>query len=283
MKIIRFQDPAGRVHTGALQPDGTALRMEGDIFHDFALTDQKLAVGKLLCPLIPTAILCIGLNYRRHAQETKARVPDHPVVFMKNPASVQNPGDPIVLPRYMLSTQVDYECELAVVIGKRGKNVRATQALDYVLGFTASNDVSARDWQIQRGGSQWCRGKSFDTFCPLGPMLITPDELGDPNALAIETRVNGQILQRSNTSDMIFKIAELIEFLSGSTTLLPGTVILTGTPEGVGMARRPPRWLVPGDTVEIQIEKIGILRSPVREERTPKNKPGRARQNTEPR
>ncbi len=268
MKIIRFQSSTGQVHIGALQPDGTALRMEGDILSHFTLTDQKLAVGKLLCPVVPSAILCIGLNYRRHAAETKARIPDYPVVFMKNPASIQNPADPIQLPQHRVSTQVDYECELAVVIGKRAKNVPAAQALDYVLGLTAANDVSARDWQIQWGGSQWCRGKSFDTFCPLGPVLITPDELGDPNTLGIETRVNGQILQQSNTADMIFKIPQLIEFLSGSTTLLPGTVILTGTPEGVGMARKPPRWLVAGDRVEIELEKIGVLENPVVAEKT---------------
>ena len=266
MKIIRFQDSVGQIHTGSPTPDGTAWRIEGDIFANFTVTKQQLAIGKLLCPIIPSAIVCVGLNYRRHAVETNSRIPDHPVVFLKNPASIQNPDDPIELPRYMASTQVDYECELAVVIGKRAKNVPSAQAMDYVLGFTAANDVSARDWQIQRGGSQWCRGKSFDTFCPLGPAIVTPDELGDPNALAIETRVNGQILQQSNTADMIFKVAELIEFLSGSATLLPGTVILTGTPEGVGMARHPPRWLVAGDSVEVRIEKIGTLKNPVVEE-----------------
>lgn len=267
MKIIRFEDSAGYIQTGALQPDGTALRLEGDIFGKFAPTRQKLAVAKLLCPVVPTVILCIGLNYRRHAAETKTPLPEYPVLFLKNPSSMQNPEDPIELPRCLASSQVDYEAELAVVIGKQAKNVRAAHALDYVLGFTAANDVSARDWQIRRGGTQWCRGKSFDTFCPLGPALVTPDELGDPNRLVIQTQVNGQILQQSNTADMIFHVPELIEFLSGSTTLLPGTVILTGTPEGVGMARQPPRWLVARDIVEIQIEKIGVLRNPVIEEK----------------
>ncbi len=263
MKIIRFQDSAGQIHTGSLEPDGRALRIEGNIFANFTVTHETLTVGKLLCPLLPRAILCIGLNYHRHALETNSRIADYPIVFMKNAASIQNPHDPIELPRHTAGTQVDYECELGVVIGKRAKNVSAARALDYVLGFTAANDVSARDWQLKWGGSQWCRGKSFDTFCPLGPAIVTPDELGDPNTLTIETRVNGQILQRSNTADMIFAVTELIEFLSYSTTLLPGTVILTGTPEGVGMARHPPRWLLAGDTVEVRIDKIGILINPV--------------------
>ena len=141
---------------------------------------------------------------------------------------------------------------------------RPDDALDYVLGYTCANDVSARDWQIKRGGSQWSRGKTFDTFAPLGPALVTPEDIPDPNALRIQTRLNGEVVQDSNTSDMIFNVREIIAFLSGSTTLLPGTVILTGTPQGVGMARTPPRWLVPGDEVTIEIEKIGALTNPRR-------------------
>ncbi len=140
---------------------------------------------------------------------------------------------------------------------------RPQDALDYVLGYTCANDVSARDWQIKRGGSQWCRGKTFDTFAPLGPVLVTPEDIPNPNALRITTRLNGEVVQDSNTSDMIFDVRELIAFLSGSTTLLPGTVILTGTPEGVGMARTPPRWLAPGDEVSVEIERIGTLTNPV--------------------
>jgi 2-keto-4-pentenoate hydratase/2-oxohepta-3-ene-1,7-dioic acid hydratase in catechol pathway len=161
------------------------------------------------------------------------------------------------------SEKVDYECELAVVIGKTCKNVSRTKALEYVLGYTCGNDVSARDWQLERSGGQWCRGKSFDTFAPLGPCLATPDELPCPLALRIRTEVNGETLQDWNTSDMIFDVPALIEFLSGSTTLLPGTVILTGTPHGVGMARTPPRWLRPGDVVSVEIEGIGRLTNPV--------------------
>ena len=162
---------------------------------------------------------------------------------MKSPAAVQNPGDPIQLPRHLRSDEVDYECELAVVIGRPCKNVSRDRALEYVLGYTCANDVSARDWQGKWGGSQWCRGKTFDTFAPLGPCLVTPDEIPNPNALAIKLDVNGEVLQDWNTDDMIFDVPTLIEFLSGSTTLLPGTVILTGTPHGVGFARKPPRWL----------------------------------------
>jgi 2-keto-4-pentenoate hydratase/2-oxohepta-3-ene-1,7-dioic acid hydratase in catechol pathway len=216
-------------------------------------------------PPIP-AIFCIGLNYRRHAEETKAKRPEFPIVFMKSPASVIGPGEPILLPRHLRSDEVDYECELAVIIGERCKNVAKADALRYVLGYTCANDVSARDWQKQWGGSQWCRGKTFDTFCPLGPRLVPASEISNPNGLKIRTIVSGEVLQDWNTGDMIFDVPTLIEFLSGSTTLLPGTVILTGTPHGVGMARTPPRWLKPGDTVTVEIEKIGSLTNPVIEE-----------------
>jgi len=156
-----------------------------------------------------------------------------------------------------------------VVIGRACKNVRREEALDYVLGYTCANDVSARDWQIKWGGSQWCRGKTFDTFAPMGPCLVTPEEIPNPNALAIHTILNGETVQDWNTNDMIFDVPRIIEFLSGSTTLLPGTVILTGTPQGVGMARKPPLWLKPGDEVTVEIEGIGRLTNPVEEEAVP--------------
>jgi 2-keto-4-pentenoate hydratase/2-oxohepta-3-ene-1,7-dioic acid hydratase in catechol pathway len=155
---------------------------------------------------------------------------------------------------------------LAVVIGRECKNVRRQNALDYVLGYTCGNDVSARDWQAQWGGGQWCRGKTFDTFCPLGPCLVTADEIPNPNQLKIKTILNGQAMQDWTTEDMIFDVPTLIEFLSGSTTLRPGTVIMTGTPHGVGFARTPPVWLKPGDEVTVEIEKIGRLTNPVVEE-----------------
>lgn len=162
------------------------------------------------------------------------------------------------------SDKVDYEVELAVVIGQRAKNVARAQALSYVAGYTVANDVSARDWQLERGGGQWSRGKSFDTFCPLGPALVTPDEIPDPQNLQVKTVLNGQTMQDWNTRDMIFDVATLIEFLSHETTLWPGTVILTGTPQGVGMARTPPVFLRVGDTVLCEIEGIGALSNPVR-------------------
>ena len=193
MRIIRFRDPEGQIHFGAACADGSARLLAGNLLGTYTLSDQRADVAKLLAPLpiLPPAIFCIGLNYRRHAEETKAKLPTHPVVFMKNPAAVQNPGDPIEIPTRLASGKVDYECELAIVIGKRAKNVPVARALDYVLGYTAANDVSARDWQREWGGSQWCRAKTFDTFCPLGPALLTPDEIPNPNALALSTTLNG--------------------------------------------------------------------------------------------
>ncbi len=266
MKIIRFRDAAGVTRHGSQQSDGSVLLIEGDIFGSYAVTSTKAEVTKLLAPIAPIGILCIGLNYRHHAAETGAKIPQFPVLFMKSLGAVQNPGDPILLPTHLKSNEVDFECELAVVIGKTAKNVSKSNALDYVLGYTAANDVSARDWQKQFGGSQWCRGKTFDTFCPLGPVLVTKDEIPNPNALSIKTLLNGQTMQDWNTDDMIFDVPTLIEFLSGSTTLLPGTVILTGTPHGVGMARTPPVWMQAGDTVTVEIEQIGSLTNPVRDE-----------------
>jgi 2-keto-4-pentenoate hydratase/2-oxohepta-3-ene-1,7-dioic acid hydratase in catechol pathway len=266
MKIIRYQDPQGTIRYASQQADGSAVEIEGDIFGKYTSTNRKAQVAKLLAPVQPTAILCIGLNYRKHAEEGKAKIPEWPVLFMKSPGAVQNPGDPIVLPTKLKSTQVDYECELAVVIGKTCKNASKANALSYVLGYTCANDVSARDWQKDFGGGQWCRGKTFDTFAPLGPCLVTADEIPNPNALRIKTILNGQSLQDWTTEDMIFDVRTLIEFLSGSTTLLPGTVILTGTPHGVGMARDPKIFLKQGDTCSIEIEKIGLLTNPVIDE-----------------
>ena len=266
MKIIRYQSPTGEIAYAQEHIDGSATKLRGKLFDGFTPSGEAAPVARLLAPLDPTAILCIGLNYRQHAAETNAPLPQFPVLFFKNPASLQHPGEPIVRPRWLHSGKVDYECELAVVIGRRAKNVSRAHASDYILGYTCANDVSARDWQKEGGGSQWCRGKSFDTFAPLGPCLVTRDEIPDPHALRIRTIVNGETLQDSSTGDMIFDIPTLIEFLSGSTTLLPGTVILTGTPHGVGMARTPPRWLEAGDSVTIDIESIGALTNPVIDE-----------------
>lgn len=264
MKIVRFLNPENQIQYGALQPDGTTLLLEGDLWSGLTETRVRAEVSKRLAPLAPVSIPCIGLNYRHHAAESKAPIPQWPVLFHKAVSTVQHPGEAIEIPTHLASHQVDYECELAVVIGKTCKNVSKTNALDYVLGYTCANDVSARDWQKDWGGGQWCRGKNFDTFCPLGPYLVTADEIPNPNALQIKTIINGEVLQDWNTSDMIFDVPTLIEFLSGSNTLLPGTVILTGTPHGVGMARTPARWLVPGDEVTIDIERIGQLTNSVK-------------------
>ncbi|RIK76167.1 MAG: 5-carboxymethyl-2-hydroxymuconate isomerase [Planctomycetota bacterium] len=266
MKIVRFQDERGGVHYGRSHDDGRVTRLSGDLFGAPNDTGESVRVAKLLAPAEPRDIICIGLNYRQHAAEGKQAIPEFPVVFMKNSGAAQNPGDPIVLPRRLRSDSVDYECELAVVLGKECYNVAKADALQYVLGYTCANDVSARDWQRNGGGGQWCRGKTFATFCPLGPCLVTADEIANPNALAIRTILNGETMQDWNTNDMIFDVPTLIEFLSSSTRLAAGTVILTGTPHGVGFARTPPVFLKAGDTVTVEIDGIGALTNPVVEE-----------------
>lgn len=267
MKIYRVWDLNHHVRMATSEDGEHFYALSGDIScREFRITNERIDVSAICAPVVPPTIYAIGLNYRKHAEETGAKIPEKPIVFMKSPTSVQSPGGPIILPRHLRSDQVDYECELAVVIGYECKNVSSAEAMNYVLGYTIANDVSARDWQKQWGGSQWCRGKTFDTFCPLGPAMVTPSGIKNPNDLAIRTRLNGVTMQESNTRDMIFPVDQLIEFLSGSTTLEPGTLILTGTPEGVGMGRTPPVFLNPGDVVEIEIEGIGVLRNPVVEE-----------------
>ena len=265
MKIARLELDDGSNCFAIAQEDGTYTRAFGDLFE--GLSDSGEAVsGTLLAPIQPTNILCIGLNYRKHAEEGGQDIPQNPVLFFKTTTTVQNPEGPIVLPRKLASDKVDYEAELAVVIGKTCQNVSRETALDYVLGYTCANDVSARDWQRNGGGGQWCRGKTFATFCPLGPVLVTKDEIQNPNALAIRSVLNGETMQDWNTDDMIFDVPSLIEFLSGSTILDPGTVILTGTPHGVGFARTPPVYMQDGDMITIEIDGIGSLTNPVVDE-----------------
>jgi len=270
MKIIRFEDEAGRIQYGRYEgrKEGAveAETLEGDLFTRMTPSGKKARVTRLLAPVVPVNILCIGRNYVSHAEELGNLPPENPILFMKNTAALQHPHAPIRLPACQMNPpEVDYEGELVVVIGKAAHNVSEAEALDHVLGYTAGNDVSARHWQKEGGGGQWCRGKGFDTFCPLGPCLSTPDDIGDPQDLRIRTRLNGEIMQDGHTSHMIFPIARLIAFLSQGTTLLPGTVILTGTPAGVGFGRDPQVFLKAGDAVEIDIEKIGILENPVEE------------------
>ena len=208
----------------------------------------------------PGKIVAIGLNYRDHSIESGATAPPKsPIIFAKFTTSIAGPEDAIVIP--VGNPNVDYEAELAVVVGRRGKAIRAAHAFEYVAGYMPLNDVSARVWQF--GDRQWVRGKSCDTFCPTGPHLTTRDEIPDPHALAIRARVNGVTMQDSHTSKMIFGVPELIEFTSASITLEPGDIIATGTPEGVGAFRKPPVFLNPGYVVEVEIEKLGVLRNPV--------------------
>jgi 2-keto-4-pentenoate hydratase/2-oxohepta-3-ene-1,7-dioic acid hydratase in catechol pathway len=209
-------------------------------------------------------IIGIGRNYREHAKEQSADVPTRPMIFTKNPAAACLNGDDIRIPRVCRDPatggdQTDFEAELAVVIGERCRDATVERALSFVLGYCCGNDVSARWWQKEGSGGQFCRGKSFDTFCPLGPRVVAASEIPDPQSLRVRCRVNGATMQEASTADMIFPVARLISDLSQGTTLLPGTVILTGTPGGVGMARKPPVWLKAGDRVEVEIEKIGTL------------------------
>ncbi|MGH9433687.1 MAG: fumarylacetoacetate hydrolase family protein [Terriglobia bacterium] len=227
--------------------------------------DQVISVNKvrLRAPLPrPPKIICIGLNYRDHAVESKMDIPTVPTVFSKYATAVIGPDDEIVLPK--LSSQPDYEAELAVVIGKGGRYIPKSQWREHVFGYTNLNDVSARDYQMAT--SQWMIGKTFDTFAPMGPAIVTEDEIPDPHVLDIRMIINGEVLQSSNTSQLVFRIPELIEHLSGVFTLEPGDVISTGTPAGVGEARNPPRWLQPGDEVVVQISGLGQLRNRVRAE-----------------
>jgi 2-keto-4-pentenoate hydratase/2-oxohepta-3-ene-1,7-dioic acid hydratase in catechol pathway len=263
MRVIRYLDEHSAVRYAALQADGSAIRIVGDIFGTFEVTAEPAVVTKLLAPVAPTNILGIGRNYRRHAEEGGLEPPDHPIVFMKATTAVQNPGDPIVLPSHLPTDEVDYEGELAVVIGRACRDVTTGAALEYVLGYTCANDVSARDWQDRLCGGQWWRGKSFDTFAPLGPCLVLKDEIPNPSALRIRTILNGEAMQDGRTADMLFDVPALIAFLSADTTLPPGTVILTGTPHGIGATRTPPVFLRFGDVVTIEIDGIGELTNPV--------------------
>ena len=218
----------------------------------------QTAPERLLPPVPnPEKIICIGLNYRDHAIETGCEIPSEPVVFAKYIDAIVGHGDDIVLPT--VSKQVDYEAELVVVIGKQGKHISADQAMDYVFGYTCGHDVSARDWQKGRPAGQWLLGKTFDTFAPIGPCLVTKDELPDPSNLRVQMHLNGDVVQDSTTAQLIFSIPELIAYLSQIVTLKPGDLIFTGTPPGVGVARTPQVFLQDGDVCSVEIEGIGTL------------------------
>ena len=275
MKLIRFEQE-GKIKPGVIAADGKWLDVSAfgeDYNEGFFASDGLNRLWEWLethladCPAIPdttrldscvarpSKIICIGLNYARHAAETGAAIPKEPVVFFKSTTALCGPNDNVVIPRNSVKT--DWEVELAVVIGKKASYVDAADAWDYIAGYCTHNDYSEREFQIERGG-QWVKGKSADTFAPLGPFMATKDEITDPHNLNLWLKVNGEKLQDSNTSDFIFDIPFVIEHLTQFMTLLPGDVISTGTPAGVGLGFKPPRYLKPGDVVELGIEGLGV-------------------------
>jgi 2-keto-4-pentenoate hydratase/2-oxohepta-3-ene-1,7-dioic acid hydratase in catechol pathway len=225
---------------------------------------RQFVTGMLLAPLQPGKVFCIGLNYRDHAHETKQQIPGEPIVFSKFASAIVGPETTILLPA--ASHKVDYEAELVVVIGRRGKLISATEAPAYIAGYMVGNDVSARDWQTEKPGKQWLLGKTPDTFGPTGPWFVTADEIPDPCALGIRLRLNGQTMQDSSTKELIFSPAKLIEHITKVVTIDPGDIIFTGTPPGVGVARTPPVFLKDGDRIEVEIDGLGVLKNPVRAE-----------------
>jgi 2-keto-4-pentenoate hydratase/2-oxohepta-3-ene-1,7-dioic acid hydratase in catechol pathway len=282
MRLVSFQPRGGKSLVGVVvddqvfplmssaYPDMTSFLSAGSAALDEAnkmnnggtrdLTKYPLSEVVLLPPVTrPGKIIAVGLNYRDHAIETKQAIPTTPVIFAKFPSSINGPCAPVVLPKD--DPQGDYEAELAVVIGRKAKGVSEADALNYVAGYMPLNDVSARRWQF--ADKQWVRGKSCDTFCPTGPWLTTRDAVPDPHALSIRMRVNGNVVQDSNTSNLIFRIPTLIAFISAAITLEPGDIIATGTPGGVGVFRKPPVFLKSGDMMEVEIEGLGTLRNHV--------------------
>lgn len=259
MKIVRYTH-RGREGVGVVS-DGAVLPAGDEPFAPIPTGDPiPLGAVELLPPVPRSAkIICVGRNYPDHAAEDGASVPASPLIFAKLPNSLIGPGDPIVVPP--ISDRVDFEAELGVVIGRRARGVSAARARDHVLGFTCVNDVSARD--LQMSDQQWTRGKSLDTFCPVGPWIVTTDEIPDPHALAIRCLLNGDEMQRASTAEMVFDVDSLIAFITQGITLEPGDLIATGTPAGVGFLRQPPRYLTPGDVVRVEIERIGHLENPV--------------------
>ena len=258
MKIARFSDKTGKAQYGIIEGDKIAVA-EGNPIAGLKRTGASvpLAGAKLLAPIEPVNVLCIGQNYKAHVEEGGANLPKAPILFMKTTTSVIGPNEPVLIPK-IAPTEVDYEAELALMIGKTARHVSESEALDYVLGYTCAHDVSARD--CQRNDGQWVRAKSFETFCPIGPWLETDF---DPANVRVQGRLNGQTMQDASTALMIFSIPFLISYLSRGMTLLPGTLLLTGTPAGVGFARKPPVFLKPGDVFEVEVEGVGVLKNPI--------------------
>ncbi|KXH65878.1 fumarylacetoacetate hydrolase [Colletotrichum salicis] len=269
-RLVRFLARDGKTYYGdAILPSGVtdiakarqARIVTGDIFGRHDVTENVADIRLLLSPLAPEhvkTVRCLGLNYANHAKESNMAIPKFPVLFYKPVTSLAGPTDPVpVHPIAQTGSTLDYECELVIVIGKTAADVSEDDALNYVLGYAVGNDVSHREWQIQRGGGQWSLGKGFDGWAPFGPGIVTNKVVKDPQNLQIYTKVNGETVQNNNTKDMIFGIKKTISFLSQGTTLLPGDVIFTGTPEGVGMGRKPQLWLKDGDVVEVGLENVG--------------------------
>ncbi|HUQ94487.1 MAG TPA: fumarylacetoacetate hydrolase family protein [Bryobacteraceae bacterium] len=281
MRFVTFRNPKGTPEAGVAAHDhivslsGAGFGSMLDVLAGGSAALQKVKewmvappqsavhplVGvKLLAPIPrPPKVICVGLNYRDHAEESNMTIPDRPTIFNKFPHTVIGPGEPIVLPKN--SGQPDYEAEFALVIGKSGRHIAPENWQQHVFGYTNLNDVSARDFQLAT--TQWLMGKTFDTFCPMGPYLVTADEVADPHNLNIKITINGEVLQNSNTKHLIFNIPALITYLSSVFTLEVGDVISTGTPAGVGFARKPPRWLLAGDKVVVEVEGLGELQNPV--------------------
>ncbi|KAI9792891.1 MAG: hypothetical protein M1833_001003 [Piccolia ochrophora] len=288
-RLIRFLAKDGRTYYGdPILPAGTtniaaatrARVIKGDIFGKHEVTDQVADVRLLLSPLAREdvkTVRCLGLNYEQHAKESNAPIPRYPVLFVRRPlspnpplitktpqykpaTSLSGPTDPIPVPALAQEADgLDYECELVLIIGKEAREVTEADALDHVLGYAVGNDISHREWQLRRGGGQWALGKGFDGWAPFGPGIVAANLIPDPQKLRISTKVNGNTVQDSSTGDMIFTAAKTISFLSRGTTLLPGDVIFTGTPQGVGAGRKPPLWLKDGDVVEISLEDVGTI------------------------
>ncbi|KAL8673708.1 MAG: hypothetical protein Q9168_001869 [Polycauliona sp. 1 TL-2023] len=276
-RLVRFLATDGKIYYGdAILPSGIvdlakatqARVIKGDIFGKHDVTDQVADVRSLLAPLARDdvkTVRCLGLNYEQHAKESKMPLPKYPVLFYKPVTALAGPFDPIPVPSPAQEAEgLDYECELVAVIGKEARDVSESAALDHVLGYAVGNDVSHREWQLKRGGGQWALGKGFDGWAPFGPGIVSSRLIKDPQSLQISTMLNGKTVQSSSTRDMIFGVAATISFLSRGTTLLPGDMIFTGTPQGVGAGRSPPLWLRDGDIVEVTLEGIGSCTNMVR-------------------
>ncbi|KAI9856916.1 MAG: hypothetical protein M1824_005070 [Vezdaea acicularis] len=275
-RLVRFLAKDGRTYYGdAILPSGVkdiaritqARVIIGDIFGKHHVTDQIADVRLLLSPLSRDdvgTVRCLGLNYSAHAKETGSPFPKYPILFYKPVTSITGPFDPIPVSRMAQEAEgLDWECELVAVIGKEAREVSEARALDYVLGYAVGDDISHREWQMKRGGGQWSLGKGFDGWAPFGPGIVSAKIIKDPQNLRIMTKLNGKTMQDSNTKDMIFGVAKTIAFLSQGTTLLPGDLIFTGTPQGVGMAMKPKLWLKDGDMVEVSLESVGTCTNKV--------------------